>query len=79
MTHPVAGFLSNEDLIVADQHGIIEVYRTRNEELNLAATYADRGGRPVGIVTTRGFGSGGTNEFLVIRESGSVDVFDYQT
>lgn len=79
LSHPVATFLENEDLVVAGEDGLLEIYRTRNEQLKLAGAYADGTRRAVAALPSVGFGSGDTNEFMLISADGTVDVFEYQS
>lgn len=78
LPQPVATFLLNQDLVVTGRGGAIEVYRMQEQRLQIVTTFQGQPSQPIGVVATRGFGDGVTNEFLVIRQGGAVDVYDYQ-
>jgi tetratricopeptide (TPR) repeat protein len=79
LTNPVANFMNNEDLVVADEHGILEIYRTRNEQLTLCATLSRPAGRPIAVLPSHNVDGSSTNEFWVCRTDGAVDLFEYLT
>lgn len=74
LTGAMATFLSNGDLIAVDEHGQIEIYRTREEELKLVARHSASGDRPVAVLPALSR-SGMPCSFFVCRSDGSVDVF----
>lgn len=77
LTHPVAVFAANEDLIVTDDGGHVEIYRSRSERLELAVTHRLDAGRPIAILRGDGVPVREAGDFVIVRENGMIDVLTY--
>lgn len=77
LIEPVTDFLANEDLLVADQTGSIEIYETREQRLRLKCTYEATAGNVVAALRLRVPDSDSGTEFLLVRSDGRVEIFGY--
>ena len=69
LVRPVTAFTEQDDLIAADAHGVIEVYRVKEGQPDLVATISPRPVRVIGVET---FDRG---RFCVCYEDGVVDSY----
>ena len=77
MFSPVTTILPNEDLVVTDAHGLIEVYSTRGEKLQIIAATEGTEHTPVGVLQSQIPGRSAANGFYICHRSGAVDVYEY--
>lgn len=72
LTNPIATFTPQNDLLVIDEHGVIEIYRTTSHSVDLQTTLAPYRSRPISIHSLP------TRRFCVCYADGTVDVHQYQ-
>ena len=79
LINAVNEFMANGDLIVADETGQIEIYRTRNNSLSLRHTHATGGKAVVAVLSVARPCHEHPTEFLLVHVDGRIDVLGYHS
>lgn len=72
LVNPVAAFSPQGSLIAADEHGVVEVYTTHNESLNLVTTAEPYQRKAVAVLTSH------SNRFCIVYSDGVIDMHRFR-